>query len=104
MGRGGAQNYPFSLLNAEAGKFAGLGSCGRENVLSVIARQSSGLLLDYYSCYDAVFASKSRFASRFVVLSLFTSLPANSERSLLACSPNTKAPLLQEKSIILRTG
>lgn len=93
-GAGRAPNYPFSLLNAEAGKFAGCVSCRRENVLSVNSRQSPGLLLDY-SCFDAFFASKS---SRFVLLLLFTSLPSNSERSLLACSPNNKASLLQEKS------
>lgn len=93
-GAGRAPNYPFSLLNAEAGKFAGCVSCRRENVLSVNSRQSPGLLLDY-SCFDAFFASKS---SRFVLLPLFTSLPSNSEHSLLACSPNNKASLLQEKS------
>lgn len=65
-----------------------------ENALSVISRQSPGLLLDY-SCYDAFFASKS---SRFVLLPLFTSLPSNSEHSLLACAPHNEASLLQEKS------
>lgn len=75
-GAGRAQNYPFSLLNAEAGKFAGCVSCRRENVLSVNSRQSPGLLLDY-SCFDVCFFPSSK-SSRLVLLPLFTSLSSNS--------------------------
>lgn len=39
-GANGAQHRPSRLLDAEAGKSSGCGSCERENVLSVTARKS----------------------------------------------------------------